>query len=263
MSGKDSPQKVIESYRKRQQMTPYLVGGLAVLLVAVGVIILVVWFSGPNHPAIALFASKTPTPTNTATNTPTASLTPTATNTPTASLTPTATNTPTITPTPSLTPTATNTPATFTFNPLADSYVNASNPTTNYGTSKTLYVDNSPIERSYVQFNVTGLGQAPSKVTLKIFANSTSTTGFDVYSVSDNTWTEKGITYSNAPAFAGSKTGSSGGIKTSGTFYSVDVTSLVTGNGLVSFGLSTTSGTAINLSSRESGANAPQLVITP
>jgi LysM repeat protein len=94
MSGKDSPQNVIESYRKRQQMTPYLVGGLAVLLVAVGVIILVVWFSGPNHPAIALFASQTPTPTKTFTPTP---ITPTstATNTEMPSNTPTSTITPT------------------------------------------------------------------------------------------------------------------------------------------------------------------------
>ena len=94
MSGKNSPQNVIESYRKRQQMTPYLVGGLAVLLVAVGVIILVVWFSGPNHPAIALFASQTPTPTNTFTPTP---IPPT--------LTPTDTEAPTTTPTTTITPT--------------------------------------------------------------------------------------------------------------------------------------------------------------
>ncbi|MDR3576249.1 MAG: LysM peptidoglycan-binding domain-containing protein [Anaerolineaceae bacterium] len=95
MSGKDSPQNVIESYRKRQQMTPYLVGGLAVLLVAVGVIILVVWFSGPNHPAIALFASQTPTPTNTFTPSP---IPPTFT--PTDTVLPSATSTTTITPTP-------------------------------------------------------------------------------------------------------------------------------------------------------------------
>jgi hypothetical protein len=146
---------------------------------------------------------------------------------------------------------------------VEDAYVNAGSSTTNYGTSKTLYVDNSPVEHSYIQFNVQGLSQAPSSVTLKIFANSTSTTGFDVYAVADNTWVESTINYANAPAFAGSKTGSSGAIMTAGQFYSIDVTSLVLGNGLVSFGLLTTSGTAINLSSRENGANAPQLVITP
>jgi len=95
MARKDSPQNVIDSYRKRQQMMPYLVGGLAALLVIIGIIILVMWFAGPNRPAIALFASATPTSTNTPTVTPvTPTLTP--------SLTPTETLTPTVlTPTPS------------------------------------------------------------------------------------------------------------------------------------------------------------------
>ncbi|MDR3575847.1 MAG: DNRLRE domain-containing protein [Anaerolineaceae bacterium] len=215
-----------------------------------------------NTPTPTNTPVNTPTPTNTPVNTPTPTNTPVNTPTPTNTpvSTPTPTNTPVNTPTPTPTPTSSGS---ITLNPAADSYVNSSSPTTNYGTSKTLYVDNSPIEHSYIRFNVTGLSGAPSKATLKIFANSTQSTGFDVYSVSDNTWTETGINYSNAPAFAGTKTGSSGAIKTSGQFYSVDVTSLVTGNGQVSFGLLTTSSTAINLSSRESGANAPQLVITP
>jgi len=217
--------------------------------------------------------STTPTPTPTITRTPTRTGTPTRTPTPTrtlaASLTPTRTPTRTATlpgqPTATRTPTPTRTPtagAGNTFNPLADSYVVSTSPTSNFGTSKTLYVDNSPIDHSYLQFNVTGLSKAPSNATLKIFANSTSTSGFDVYAVSNNSWTETGITYSNAPAF-GSKTGSSGAISSSGKFYSVNVTSLVKGNGTISFGLATTGNTAINLSSRESGANAPQLVITP
>ena len=213
----------------------------------------------PTATATAGIPTNTPTVASTPTNTPL----PPPTSTPTIAPTPTNTSLPLPTNTPTIAPTPTNTPATFTFNPLADAYVNSANQTTNYGSSKTLYVDNSPTEHSYIRFSVAGLGAAPTTVTLKIFANSTSTTGFDVYSVSDNTWTETGINYSNAPAFAGSKTGSSGAIKTAGSWVSVDVTSLVTGNGLVSFGLSTTSGTAINLSSRESGANAPQLVITP
>jgi LysM repeat protein len=92
MARKDSPQSVIESYRKRQQVMPFLVGGFAVLLVAIGIIILVVWFTGGNRPAFALFASATPTPTETATSTPvpptlTPSLTPTETQIPTETVT--------------------------------------------------------------------------------------------------------------------------------------------------------------------------------
>ena len=40
MSDKDSAQDVIDSYRKkRQQSMPFLVGGLAIVLVAVGIVV--------------------------------------------------------------------------------------------------------------------------------------------------------------------------------------------------------------------------------
>ncbi|NLG97943.1 MAG: LysM peptidoglycan-binding domain-containing protein [Chloroflexi bacterium] len=99
MKQKDSPQSVIDSYRKRQQMAPYFMAGLAVLLVVVGVIALIIWFAGNGGQKvspIALFASPTATVTNTATATP---------ETPTA----TATSTPTVTDTPTLAPTDTPT----------------------------------------------------------------------------------------------------------------------------------------------------------
>lgn len=97
MNRKDSPQSVIDSYRRRQQMAPYFMAGLAVLLVVVGIIILVVWFTGSGRAGspIALFASATPTATSTNTPTP---VTPTATATETATITMTPTITETATP---------------------------------------------------------------------------------------------------------------------------------------------------------------------
>ena len=93
MPGKDSPQSVIDSHKRRQQMTPFIVWGLVVLLVVVGVIILVVWFTGSNKPQVSLFA---PTATNTSTSTVTATPVP---PTPTSTVTSTATATATVTPT--------------------------------------------------------------------------------------------------------------------------------------------------------------------
>jgi LysM repeat protein len=96
MSDKDSAQDVIESYRKRrQQSTPFLIGGVAIVLVAIGVVALVMWLSGADLPAISLFASPTPTPTETATPTATGTVTPTPTELPTETATPTVTLTPT------------------------------------------------------------------------------------------------------------------------------------------------------------------------
>jgi hypothetical protein len=94
---------------------------------------------------------------------------------------------------------------------------------------------------------------------LRIYANSSSSSGFIVYAVSNNTWTETTINYSNAPAL-GNSAGSSNGF-TAPVWTTVNITSLVTGNGTINLALATSSSTAISLASRESGANAPQLIV--
>ena len=137
--------------------------------------------------------------------------------------------------------------------------MSSESPTTNYGTATTFRVDGSPIVRSYLRFNIQGLNSRPTKVTLRIFANSAASAGIGVISVSDNSWTESAINYNNAPP-VGNALGSSGSIGT-GTWVSVDITAYVTGNGTYNLALTTPGSTAISLASRESGANAPQLVI--
>lgn len=94
MSKKENPQKMISSYKRRQQVLPFVMWAFAVLLILVGVIILIIWLVGPNKPQISLFSSATPTAS--ATNTPTP-VTPTSTPTNTATITetPTASITPT------------------------------------------------------------------------------------------------------------------------------------------------------------------------
>ncbi len=88
MSGKDNPQNVIKKFEKRQKSMPYLLGGLAGILVIAGIIIIIMVVSGDKKPLSGLFATKTPTVTIT--------LTPTATQ---PSATPTLTATITETPT--------------------------------------------------------------------------------------------------------------------------------------------------------------------
>jgi hypothetical protein len=138
--------------------------------------------------------------------------------------------------------------------------VDSANPATNYGSLVTLRVDGSPVVRSYLRFNVSGLSGSVLQARLRFYANSASTSGISVGGVADTTWSETGITYGNAPA-VGSTVGTTSAVG-AGTWQELDVTQLVSGNGLVSLGLNTGGGTAISLASRESGANAPQLVIT-
>lgn len=89
------PSSMISSYKRRQQMGPFVVGGLAILLIAIGIVVLVIWLTGSGAPKFEfnLFATETPTPTLT--------FTPTNTNTPTSTPTETPTPTITFTPTPS------------------------------------------------------------------------------------------------------------------------------------------------------------------
>ena len=96
MSDKDSAQNVIDSYRKRRQSTtPFLIGGAAIVLIAVGIVVLVLWLTGSSGPSLSFMASPTPTSTETATPTATSTASPTPTNTSTVTLTPTASATPT------------------------------------------------------------------------------------------------------------------------------------------------------------------------
>ncbi len=230
-------------------------------------------FTPTIAPTLTLAISLTPsdTPTSTNTPTPTLAISFTPSDTPTQTLippTPTDTFTPTATssgptPTDTAAATATQSNSSVNFVPTADSYVDSSHPTTNSGTASTLRADGSPIVLSFLKFSVSGLSAAPSQATLRLWANSTQSTGVSVHNVPDSTWGEKTINYSNMPAYDTGVAGSSGPIKTSGTWYSINVTSLITGNGTFSMAFTTTNSTNVSFASRESGANAPQLVITP
>jgi hypothetical protein len=197
-------------------------------------------------------ASTQPTPTNVSipTNTPVSNPT---------NVAPTPTAIGTNLPAPSPTQPAPSTTGTVTFNPVADAYVTAAIPNTNYGTSKMIRFDASPVVNGYLTFNVQGLGGPVASAKLRLYANSSSTVGCKVFSVPDVSWGERTITYNNAPAL-GSQIGSYGAIRSS-TWIEIDVTALVNGNGTFSLAVSGLNGTAVSLGSRES-ANKPQLVIT-
>jgi hypothetical protein len=143
---------------------------------------------------------------------------------------------------------------------VADTYVNASSTGTNYGSATTLRVDGSPDEHSYLKFTVSGLnGATVVSAQLLIYANSSGSQGIKASAVADNTWGELTMNYTNAPAL-GSLLASSTAF-TSGKWVTLDVTAYITGDGTYSLGVTDPNSTAISLASRESGANAPQLIV--
>ncbi|RPJ23464.1 MAG: DNRLRE domain-containing protein, partial [Chloroflexi bacterium] len=149
--------------------------------------------------------------------------------------------------------------ATYTFAPVADAYVSASATSTNYGRATTLRADASPDFHSYLRFNVSDLSGTVTNATLRLYTTSSSATGYQVRRVNSQTWEEGQITFANAPA-VGAVIGSSGNFA-SGNWTTVDVTSLVTGNGIYDLGLTTTNTSNMNFNSRDAASNRPELII--
>lgn len=211
----------------------------------------------------APLATGPPTATASPTATATASPTATATASPTSTASPTATATATPTTSASSSPTSTATVApgvTSQFKATADSYVRDDQPDANAGSAYTLFAQASgPQMRSYVRFSVTGLTGPVTAASLRLYSYSTSSDGIDVHTGGSD-WTESTLTWNNAPP-VGAIVGSARPISLN-TTAAADVTSAVTGNGTYTFVLTTSRTTANKVASRESTANAPQLVVT-
>jgi parallel beta-helix repeat protein len=143
------------------------------------------------------------------------------------------------------------------FSPIADSYTDSSTPTTNFGSKTYVKADGSPQLRSYLKFDVQGRG-SETTAALRFQVLSNHNLGLEIRSVSDTGWDERAINHNNAPA-VGSVLRTTGAV-TAGEWVTVDVSSAVTGDGLVSLALTTPSGTSVKVASRES-SSPPQLLV--
>ena len=82
-----SPYETISSYRKRQRYGPFIIGGLALLLISFGLFFLWLWLSGRSLGSLSVFNPATPVPA--VTMRPTVTLVPTRTMPPPETLVPT------------------------------------------------------------------------------------------------------------------------------------------------------------------------------
>jgi hypothetical protein len=149
-----------------------------------------------------------------------------------------------------------------TFSPVADAYVDAGNAAKNYGTASNLSVDSSPVQESYLKFNLTGLtGNTVNSAKLRIYVSDNgSVKGGSVAKMSSTSWTETGVTYNTRPPIDGATLSSLGAVSI-GAWYELDVTPAVAGDGTISLGLRTSSSDGTHYASREDAAHAPQLVV--
>ncbi|MFI8519988.1 DNRLRE domain-containing protein [Streptomyces sp. NPDC085481] len=161
-----------------------------------------------------------------------------------------------------LAPTATAAGTTFTA--TADTYVDSQNPATNYGASQQLGVDHSPVKETLLKFDVAGITQPVTGAKLRIHvddvAGAESSSGGTFRAMSQTTWTETSVTYNSRPSIDGATLGSLGSVARN-TWYEVDVTSYVKGNGTFSIGITSASSNGADYDARETGSTAPQLVI--
>ncbi|MGB7874877.1 MAG: DNRLRE domain-containing protein [Anaerolineales bacterium] len=151
----------------------------------------------------------------------------------------------------------------LTFTPAEDATVKSDSPDANYGSRGTLQADNNPSDNFLLKFTLSGLNDRPvSSAKLRLYNVNSSDTGGDLYSVADNMWVEDTVTWNTAPTTASTFLKSLGPVDQN-TWYEVDVTPLIQGNGTYNFRMSTTSENGADYSSKEGQDGfAPQLVIT-
>jgi len=147
------------------------------------------------------------------------------------------------------------------FTPTDDASIIAGLPTTNFGSSFTLKADTDSLQNFLVKFTVAGVGSGQVvSARLRLFNLNPSSVGGVFSRAADNTWTEGTVTWDNAPAADPTPITSLGPVSTN-TWYEVDLTPLITGDGVYSLRVTSTSSDGADYSSKE-GANAPQLIVT-
>ncbi|MBN8232367.1 DNRLRE domain-containing protein [Corallococcus macrosporus] len=133
-----------------------------------------------------------------------------------------------------------------------DAYVDAAQPTVNFGEADLLLTDGSPRLESYLKFEVTHDDPNIPIVgaRLRLFAVDGSTDGPALYRA-DNEWTEGTLTWNTRPALLGAPLGDLGAVENN-SVVEYDVSTVVRSAGDYSFALIPTGGNGVDFESSES-----------
>jgi chitodextrinase len=147
------------------------------------------------------------------------------------------------------------------FTPVADSYVESDAATTNFGFATQIGGGGLPDRHGLMKFTVAGTaGENITSATLVLACENGSTVGGDFHPVADSSWSEGGVTWNNQPAIGSTVVASLGQVS-AGSTYSVDISSMITGDGTYTVEFDSTLADGAYYSSKE-GATAPKLVVT-
>lgn len=149
--------------------------------------------------------------------------------------------------------------ATRTFAAAADARVEQGHAASNYGSSSRLSIDSSPMARSYLRFEVSGLGGAAVvSARLRLRASNGTANGPAVFFAA-GAWSEGGVTWSNQPGPTGAAIVVLGAVARD-AWFEIDLGAVVTGEGTYDLVLVPQSSDGLEVGSRES-STPPQLVI--
>lgn len=140
-----------------------------------------------------------------------------------------------------------------------DAYVQQSRPTANTGVAGLLRSDSSPLEETYIWFDLPATGAVQS-ATLRLYAENGTGNAPAVHQT-PATWAETGITWNNRPAAQPTELDNKGSAP-AGAWVEYDVTGAVTQAGPVSFALIPESSDGMFATSREGDSNTPELVVS-
>ncbi len=145
-----------------------------------------------------------------------------------------------------------------------DAYVTSASASSNFGSSSLLSVDGSPVEVSYLRFDLSAYaGRSVQSASLQVRSASSGSTGRqNVKLVSSDAWAENTITYSNRPG-VGTTLGGVGPTSTN-TNYAIALSADgIAGElgGQLSLALDSTSTDGLDLNSSET-TTGPRLVLT-
>jgi hypothetical protein len=143
-----------------------------------------------------------------------------------------------------------------------DASIKKGNSGTNFGTMTYLATDGSPVEEFLMKFSVTGIGTKKIKsIKLRLYNVNKSDQGGSFYSVASNSWSEKTVTYSNAPISLTTAFAKLGSVA-EGKWYEVDLSSLIKADGTFSIRTKSSSDNGADYASKEkSSTYAPRIVI--
>jgi hypothetical protein len=157
--------------------------------------------------------------------------------------------------------TITTPPPPIVFTPTDDASIRSDSAATNFGSTTVLEADKKPARDALLRFAVSGLGgRRVVSAALRVHCVDGSSAG-GAFRAAGSSWSEGTVTWNVAPA-GGSLVGSLGTVS-AGQWYQLDVTSLVSGDGVYSVRASSSAANAAGYASKEAGSGqAPQLVVT-